>query len=312
MKNISFNSIDEYIAGFDTPQQKLMRQLRQLILKAAPAQTTETISYKMPTFRYNGNLIHFAMYQHHLGLYPGPEAIVHFAEDLRTYKTSKGAIQLPLDQPLPKSLIQQIIKFNVTSFEHKQKPGWLAYRNKWDDAEEIMQQIIAQTALTKTLKWGSDVYTYNNKNVVSWAGFKNYFAIWFFNGVFLSDIEKVLINASDGKTKSLRQWRFERISDMNPKKILMYINEAIQIAKDDKEIKPDKAQKLKPEGWLQAALHKDKELNAAFKKLSSGKQNEYILHIEEAKQDKTKQNRIEKIKPLILAGTGLNDKYKRK
>ena len=96
----SISTIEEYIQSVDADKQPLLNELRQLILKHAPEGTTETINYGMPTFRYNGNLIHFALFKNHLGLSPGTEAIEEFSPLLSGYKTSKGAVQLPLDKPL--------------------------------------------------------------------------------------------------------------------------------------------------------------------------------------------------------------------
>lgn len=105
-------SIDEYIANFPPNTQKTLIELRQAIQKAAP-EATEKISWGMPTFYLRGNLIHFAAHKNHIGLYPGAEAIEHFIKDLQTFKTSKGAIQLPVDKSLPLKLITKITKFNI-------------------------------------------------------------------------------------------------------------------------------------------------------------------------------------------------------
>ncbi|GHV17288.1 hypothetical protein FACS1894169_12240 [Bacteroidia bacterium] len=105
-------SIDEYIADFPADVQKIMIELRQAIQKGAP-EATEKISWGMPTFYLKGNLIHFAGHKKHIGLYPGAEAIEVFSKDMEAYKTSKGAMQLPLDKPLPLKLITKIVKFNI-------------------------------------------------------------------------------------------------------------------------------------------------------------------------------------------------------
>ena len=105
-------SIDEYISDFPANTQTILTELRQTIQKAAP-EATEKISWGMPTFYLKGNLIHFAAHKKHIGLYPGAEAIEYFTKDLQDYKTSKGAIQLPLDKPLPLELITKITKFNI-------------------------------------------------------------------------------------------------------------------------------------------------------------------------------------------------------
>lgn len=109
---MSINTIDLYIATFDENTQLILQQLRQQIKAAAPA-ATETINYGMPTFVLEGNLVHFAAYKKHIGFYPAPSGIEKFKEQLLNYTTSKGAIQFPIDKPLPFKLITQIVKFRV-------------------------------------------------------------------------------------------------------------------------------------------------------------------------------------------------------
>ncbi|SFS47223.1 DUF1801 domain-containing protein [Sphingobacterium wenxiniae] len=304
------NSVDEYIAQFDTAAQKLLEKLRQRIRKAAP-EATETMSYQMPTFRQKGNLIHFALSKNHLGVYPGPEAIEAFQEQLHEFKTSKGTIQFPLDKEIPDEIIEAIVYFNLERFKDKSSPDWKRYNQQWKEAAEIVQQVINELPLTKEFKWGGDIYTYQGKNVVGYGGFKNHFAILFYNGVFLEDKYNVLITASEGKTKALRQWRFSSSDEIEPDKIKTYIQEAIQTVIDGKEIKPEKSQTPVLAGILKKTLTQDKQLSEAFKKLTPGKQKEYILYVDEAKQEKTKLSRIDKIKSLILEGKGLHDKYKK-
>ena len=105
-------TIDEYIADFPPDVQPLLEKVRAAIRKAAP-HATEAISYQMPTFKLQGNLIHFAGYNHHIGLYPGSRPIEVFKDELSKYKTSKGTVQLPLDKPIPVGLIGKITKFCV-------------------------------------------------------------------------------------------------------------------------------------------------------------------------------------------------------
>lgn len=105
-------TIDEYIADFPRDVQPLLEKVRMAIRKAAP-KATEKISYQMPTFVQEGNLIHFAGYNHHIGLYPGSQPIEAFKDELTKYETSKGTIQLPLDKPIPVGLISKITKFCV-------------------------------------------------------------------------------------------------------------------------------------------------------------------------------------------------------
>ncbi len=182
--------------------------------------------------------------------------------------------------------------------------------NLWNNELDRLAAIFNKTNLEVAVKWGADVYTYKGKNVVSYGGFKNYFTIWFYNGVFLSDPDSVLVNAQEGKTKSLRQWRMTSMDDIDEKKILNYVNEAVEIEKKGLKLSPEKFQPLENPELLQNALDENSDLNAAFEKLTPGKQKEYILYLNEAKQEATKLKRLEKIVPMILDGKGLNDKYK--
>lgn len=196
--------------------------------------------------------------------------------------------------------------------ENREVSRWHQYRDSWPEAAEIMQNIVSRfTELRKEFKWGTDIYTFQGKNVIGWGGFKNFFSIWFYNGVFLEDKEKVLVTASEGKTKALRQWRFTDAVQMDEKKITAYVAEALQVAKDGKEIKPEKSVPLKPEGLLSEHLQADPTFLQAFERLTPGKQKEYIEYINEAKQEKTRLTRLEKIKPMVSEGKGLHDKYKR-
>lgn len=86
--------------------------MRETVQKAAP-EAVEDICYRMPTYKLNGNLVHFAGYKNHIGFYPTPSAIEKFKHDLTLYKTSKGAIQFPIDQPLPLELVRKIVLFRV-------------------------------------------------------------------------------------------------------------------------------------------------------------------------------------------------------
>lgn len=112
MTQKNFQTIDEYIAEFPESVQKTLQQLRKVIKESAP-NAIESISYQMPTFKLNGNLVHFAAYKNHIGFYPSPHPIEVFKNDLKKYKTSKGAIQFSINEPLPLDLIRKIVKFRV-------------------------------------------------------------------------------------------------------------------------------------------------------------------------------------------------------
>ena len=181
--------------------------------------------------------------------------------------------------------------------------------DQWPEELGLLRAIIQKTELVETNKWGGEVYTVNNKNVLGIGGFKNYFAIWFFNGVFLKDTANALVNANEGVTKGLRQWRFVNANEIDEKLIMQYILEAIENEKAGLSIKPEKKEAMQCE-FFDNELKKDKTLNTAFQKFSPYKQKEFWEFMATAKQEKTKITRLEKIKPMILVGRGLNDKYR--
>lgn len=309
----TISTIDDYIAHAPIIHQQKLHALRNLIMQCAPATTTETISYQMPTFRYHGNLIHFAIFKKHIGIYPGAAAIDAFAEELKPYKTSKGAFQIPLDIDIPEALIASMIEYNAHLLQEKKGPQWHNSRDQWTEAYEFMNALIVTLPLVKIFKWSTEVYTYEDKHVIAWGGFKNFFSLWFYHGVFLEDKAQVLIAASKGKTKSLRQWRFDDIAALkaNEKNILAYIEESIQTIKDGKQLEPQQPEPLVINDFLQASLALDDALFRAFNQLTLAKQRDYSDYIAQAKQEATKIKRLAKITPMILAGVGLNDRYKK-
>ncbi|TBX69980.1 hypothetical protein EZL74_06065 [Flavobacterium silvisoli] len=190
----------------------------------------------------------------------------------------------------------------------KETPVWDKV-NQWGEELGVLRGIIQKTELTETTKWGGEVYTLNNKNVLGIGGFKNFFVIWFWNGVFLKDELKVLVNANEGVTRGLRQWRFTSAKEIDESLILRYIKEAIANEKAGLSIKPEKKEAMHCD-FFAAALREDKELNTAFEHLTPFKQKEYWEYLATAKQEKTKIARLEKVKSMILEGRGLNDKYR--
>lgn len=112
MKTSQHTNIDGYIATFPADVRKALEEVRTTIQKAAP-KAEEVISYDIPTFRLNGNLVHFAAYTRHIGFYPGAAGIEAFKKEIASYKSAKGSVQFPLDQPLPLGLITKIVKYRV-------------------------------------------------------------------------------------------------------------------------------------------------------------------------------------------------------
>ena len=112
--------IDEYIANFPEDVCAILQKIRKTIKKAAP-DAQETINYQMPTFNLNGNLVHFAAFEKHIGFYPTPSAIEKFKREIDAYKNGKGSVQFPLDQPIPYELISRITEFRVKEQQAKAK-----------------------------------------------------------------------------------------------------------------------------------------------------------------------------------------------
>ena len=117
-KKITFTTIDEYIAQCPPDIQPILQQLRAVIKAAAP-QAEEKISYQMPAFAYRGILVWFGLHTHHIGFYPTGEGIEAFKAELSPYKRTKGAVQFPLDQPLPFDLITRIVQYRLAENQKK-------------------------------------------------------------------------------------------------------------------------------------------------------------------------------------------------
>lgn len=112
MDKKQFNTIDEYIATFPEEVQQILEKMRQAVHEAAP-EAVEAISYRMPTFKLNGNVVFFAAFNHHIGFYPAPSGVEEFKTELSHYPGAKGSVQFPLDKPIPYDLVQKITRFRV-------------------------------------------------------------------------------------------------------------------------------------------------------------------------------------------------------
>jgi uncharacterized protein YdhG (YjbR/CyaY superfamily) len=120
MSKTGFSDIDAYISTFPPNVQKVLQQVRRTIKKSAP-EAEEAISYQMPTFKLNGNLVHFAAWKNHIGFYPTPSGTKEFQKELSKFNGAKGSVQFPLDEPMPLDLISRIVKFRMKENELKQK-----------------------------------------------------------------------------------------------------------------------------------------------------------------------------------------------
>jgi len=106
------NDIDDYISTFPEGVRSKLAKFREIVRSEAP-EADEKLAYGIPTFTLNGNLVHFAGYEGHIGFYPTPSAMKEFKNEMRAYKMSKGAVQFPLDEPLPEDLIRRMVRFRV-------------------------------------------------------------------------------------------------------------------------------------------------------------------------------------------------------
>ena len=180
----------------------------------------------------------------------------------------------------------------------------------WRDELLALRKALTSCGLIEEIKWGAPCYTLNGVNVVGLGAFKSYVGLWFHQGALLKDEARVLVNAQDGRTKAQRQWRMTSPAEIKPKLIQAYVKEAAALAAAGEKIAPDRNKELVVPPALTKALKADKAAGAAFKVMSKGRQREFADYIAEAKQETTKQKRLDKILPLIRVGGGLHDKYR--
>lgn len=174
-----------------------------------------------------------------------------------------------------------------------------------------LRKILLESGLTEEIKWGAPCYTFAGKNVVGLGAFKSYFGLWFHQGALLDDKHKVLINAQEGKTRALRQWRMQSVSDIRPRIIKSYLKQAIELIKQGREIRPQRDKPLTIPPELKTALQKNPAAKKSFAALTKGKQREYAEYVDSAKREQTRISRLEKVLPMIERGVGLNDQYRK-
>jgi uncharacterized protein YdeI (YjbR/CyaY-like superfamily) len=194
--------------------------------------------------------------------------------------------------------------------DKKKVDAYIQKHSKWGVQLRQLRDLFHKTELKEEVKWGAPNYTLNGKLIAGMAGFKNHCAIWFHQGVFLKDSNKKLINAQEGTTRGLRQWRFEEGDTVEGDLVLQYIRESIENGLAGKEIKPQQKKGVVIPTYLKATFSLNSKFENAFNKLTPGKRREYADYISNAKREATIQSRLEKIIPMILEGKGLHDKYK--
>jgi uncharacterized protein YdeI (YjbR/CyaY-like superfamily) len=193
---------------------------------------------------------------------------------------------------------------------NKKVSNYIEKHDRWSKQLQQLREIFQETELQEEVKWGTPTYTLNGKLIAGYAAFKNHYAIWFHQGVFLKDSHKKLHNAQEGKTKALRQWKFVEEDKIEPEIVARYIQEAIENSLAGKELKPVRKKEVVIPELLKKNMDSNRKLKSAFNALTPGKQREYAEHIATAKREETKLKRMEKITPMIIQGVGLHDKYK--
>src|ERR1041384_6305468 len=186
----------------------------------------------------------------------------------------------------------------------------MAYRERWKAEIAEMQRVLAGFAMKEECKWGKPTYTVDGKNVVIIQGFKEYFALGFFQGALLKDPKKVLVQL--GQVHAARVMKFTSAKEIAAKAatIKAYVREAIAVEKAGLRVKPKKTSDLPVPAELKEQFRKDARFKHAFETLTPGRQRSYLYHFAAAKQSVTRVARIEKAMPAIFEGRGFLERRK--
>ena len=180
----------------------------------------------------------------------------------------------------------------------------MAYRQRWRAEIAAMRRVLAGFPMKEERKWGKPTYTVDGKNIVILQGFKEYFALGFFQGALLKDPRKVLVQL--GQTHAARVMKFTSAKEITAKAatIKAYVREAIAVEKAGLRMKPKKTSDFPVPAELSERFRKDARFKRAFKALTPGRQRSYLYHFAAAKQSATRTARIEKATPAIFEGRG--------
>jgi uncharacterized protein YdeI (YjbR/CyaY-like superfamily) len=185
---------------------------------------------------------------------------------------------------------------------------FLGRETKWLEEFRKMRQIILACQLTEELKWGQPCYTLEGRNVVLMHGFKEYCALLFIKGALLKDSEGLLIQQTEN-VQAGRQVRFTNVREINALETALkaLIQEAIEVEKAGLKVEMKKTTDFTMPEELQGTLDRLPALKSAFDALTPGRQRAYIFYFSQPKQSKTRESRVGKCIPRILAGMGLDD-----
>lgn len=202
-------------------------------------------------------------------------------------------------------------KTRGNSMAKKSVQDYITGSAQWCSELSQLRALLLAAGLDETIKWGAPCYTYRGQNVVGMSGFKSYFGLWFYLGARIDDSADVLINAQEGETRDLRQWRMRSAADIDEPLIRRYLAAAMRLV--DLGEKPTRVTRRKsvacPE--LTSALAADPDAKSAFMALTPGRQREWAEHIKDAKRASTRAKRLAEAITQIRAGHGLHDRYRR-
>lgn len=184
----------------------------------------------------------------------------------------------------------------------------MAYREQWEEEIAEMRRVLADLEMKEECKWGKPTYTVDGKNIVIIQGFKEYFALGFFQGALLKDPKKLLVQL--GQVQAGRVMKFTSVKDITAKAatIRAYVREAIAVEKAGLRVEPRKTSDLPVPEELTARFRTDPHFKQAFEALTPGRQRSYLFHFAAAKQSATRAARIEKAMPAIFEGRGFQER----
>jgi len=186
----------------------------------------------------------------------------------------------------------------------------MAYRDRWEAEIAEMRRVLAGFAMEEECKWGKPTFTVDGKNIVIMQGFKEYFALGFFQGALLKDPKKVLVQL--GQVQAARVMKFTSVKDIKAKAatIKAYVREAIAVEKAGLRVEPKKTSDFPVPEELTERFRKAPRFKRAFEALTPGRQRSYLYHFAAAKQSATRVARIEKAMPAIFEGGGFLERRK--
>ena len=180
----------------------------------------------------------------------------------------------------------------------------MAYRARWKAEIAEMRRVLAGLALQEQCKWGKPTYTVDGKNIVILQGFKEYFALGFFQGALLKDPRKLLVQL--GQVQAARVMKFTSVKEITARAatIKAYVREAVAVEKAGLRVERKKTSDFPMPGELTARFRRDPRFKRAFDALTPGRQRSYLYHFAAAKRPATRVARIEKAIPAIFEGRG--------